>query len=180
MAIQTINIGTYANDGTGDDLRTAFEKVNANFTVLDAEAAISEGANLGTGAGIFASKNSATLEFKSLTSTDGTVTITPSSTSIDLKSSPNIVDDTTPQLGGNLDLNDHHVYGGDVQTTVYGYDVPAIFGLFSMLLNTNQINLDLGSFSYPSQGSIDLNGTGNINFLDSNNNQTEIDFGTFE
>ena len=34
MAIQTINLGTYANDGTGDDLRTAFQKVNANLTEL--------------------------------------------------------------------------------------------------------------------------------------------------
>ncbi len=34
MALQTINLGTYANDGTGDDLRTAFLKVNANLTEL--------------------------------------------------------------------------------------------------------------------------------------------------
>ncbi len=34
MALQTINLGTYANDGTGDDLRTAFEKVNSNLTEL--------------------------------------------------------------------------------------------------------------------------------------------------
>jgi len=32
MPLQEINLGTYANDGTGDDLRTAFEKVKANFT----------------------------------------------------------------------------------------------------------------------------------------------------
>ncbi len=34
MALQTINLGTYANDGTGDDLRTAFQKVNANLVEL--------------------------------------------------------------------------------------------------------------------------------------------------
>jgi len=34
MAIQTINIGQNANDGTGDDLRTAFDKVNDNFDYL--------------------------------------------------------------------------------------------------------------------------------------------------
>jgi hypothetical protein len=34
MAKQTINIGTTANDGTGDPLRSAFTKVNANFTEL--------------------------------------------------------------------------------------------------------------------------------------------------
>jgi len=34
MAQQTINIGTTANDGTGDPLRTAFDKVNDNTTEL--------------------------------------------------------------------------------------------------------------------------------------------------
>jgi len=34
MAKQTINIGTAANDGTGDPLRTAFTKTNANFTEI--------------------------------------------------------------------------------------------------------------------------------------------------
>lgn len=44
MALQTINLGTYANDGTGDDLRTAFEKVKANFLEL---ASTVYGANVG-------------------------------------------------------------------------------------------------------------------------------------
>ena len=34
MAKQTINIGATANDGTGDQLRTAFTKANDNFTEL--------------------------------------------------------------------------------------------------------------------------------------------------
>jgi len=34
MAKQTIGIGTTANDGTGDAIRTAFDKVNQNFTEL--------------------------------------------------------------------------------------------------------------------------------------------------
>jgi len=34
LSLQTINIGDYANDGTGDDLRTAFAKVNLNFDTL--------------------------------------------------------------------------------------------------------------------------------------------------
>ena len=32
MAKQTINIGVAANDGSGDPLRTAFDKINDNFT----------------------------------------------------------------------------------------------------------------------------------------------------
>jgi hypothetical protein len=55
MAIQLVNLGTYANDSTGDDLRTAFNKVNANFTELDTIVAVNA-ANLGTGTGVFASK----------------------------------------------------------------------------------------------------------------------------
>lgn len=34
MAQQTIDIGSAANDGTGDPLRTAFDKANDNFTEL--------------------------------------------------------------------------------------------------------------------------------------------------
>ena len=38
MAQQTINIGSSASDGTGDELRVAFDKVNDNFTELYATA----------------------------------------------------------------------------------------------------------------------------------------------
>lgn len=37
MTQQTINVGATANDGTGDPLRTAFTKINANFTELYSE-----------------------------------------------------------------------------------------------------------------------------------------------
>jgi hypothetical protein len=50
MAKQTINIGTTANDGTGDPLRTAFDKVNSNFTELYADdAGDVNSVNAGTG-----------------------------------------------------------------------------------------------------------------------------------
>lgn len=68
MAIETINIGTIANDGTGDDLREAFRKVNDNFEILDLRDPESTTAsNLGDiGEGIFASKNGDDLQFKKL------------------------------------------------------------------------------------------------------------------
>lgn len=34
MAKQTVNLGSSANDGTGDPLRTAFDKINDNFDEL--------------------------------------------------------------------------------------------------------------------------------------------------
>ena len=50
MTIQNINIGNIANDGTGDDLREAFRKVNENFDELDLRQPESTtGAGIGTG-----------------------------------------------------------------------------------------------------------------------------------
>ena len=43
MARQNVNIGTVANDGTGDDLRTAMQKVNDNFTELYGASAFGSG-----------------------------------------------------------------------------------------------------------------------------------------
>ena len=68
MTIQTINIGNVVNDGLGDDLRTAFEKVNANFSDLSTQLTITA-TNVGTvGVGVFKEKVGADLKFKKLVS----------------------------------------------------------------------------------------------------------------
>lgn len=65
MAIQTINVGNAANDGTGDDLREAFIKINQNFQVLDS--GITSGENLGSsGAEVFAGTVDNVLNFRRL------------------------------------------------------------------------------------------------------------------
>ena len=43
MAKLTVNIGTSANDRTGDTLRGAFEKINSNFTELYGKVTVLEG-----------------------------------------------------------------------------------------------------------------------------------------
>ena len=68
MALQTINLGLIANDGTGDDLREAFTKVNLNFADLDERAAniTAENAAVGAGFGTFKEKIDNTLYFRDL------------------------------------------------------------------------------------------------------------------
>lgn len=68
MAVQLINIGNVANDGTGDDLREAFIKVNQNFEELDLrDDEQTTASNLGVeGEGLFLRRNVYDLEFKKL------------------------------------------------------------------------------------------------------------------
>ena len=83
MAIQTIYLGNVVNDGLGDDLRTAFQKVNANFSSLAEELTITVGNATSSGESLFKQKTGSTLEFKtlsagskiSLNSTTDTITI---------------------------------------------------------------------------------------------------------
>ena len=70
MSINLINIGNVVNDGLGDDLRTAFEKVNANFSDLQAQVGAS-GFNVGAGFGIFKNRVGGNLNFKSLLVDEG-------------------------------------------------------------------------------------------------------------
>jgi hypothetical protein len=85
MAINYIDVGIIANDGTGDDLREAFIKVNDNFEELDLriveETVIVSGGSLGVP--VYAGKINGENVFKrlvaganvSLASTDNTITI---------------------------------------------------------------------------------------------------------
>jgi hypothetical protein len=68
MTIQPINIGNVVNDGLGDDLRTAFQKVNANFSDLSAQLTITAVNVNNTGVGVFKEKVGAELRFKNLVS----------------------------------------------------------------------------------------------------------------
>jgi len=151
MPIQRIEIGGYANDGTGDDLRTAFNKVNANFALLDSDAQINDGVNLGSGTAVLKGKTSTILQFKSITSTDNSVTLTATDNTVNLKANTRLVEDITPALGGNLNLNNRDIVGaGDVKASVYGIDIVALNSMIALLIESNNnIAIDFGSFNNP-------------------------------
>ena len=162
MPIQTIEIGGYANDGTGDDLRTAFEKVNANFTILGATVGITNGANLGGGTGVFAQRHPTDpiLQFKTVTSTDNSVEITNTSTTVNLKNKSVLLNDPSPTLGANLNLGGHYIYNGDVQTTIFGIDMRNTNALLELLITSNSVVVDFGSFLNPTNSSFNLDFNG--------------------
>ena len=218
MALQTINIGTLANDGTGDDLREAFIKVNQNFDDLDLRSPESTSvSNLGnTGEGVFAQKVGSALQLKKLVQ-GSNVTLTSSTTGITINatgglqqlnvvsdvgsmqladgqtlniqggagantsvsgniltinSTADVVSDTTPQLGGNLDAQGNDISNvntltasnfagaltGNVQGLVYGVDIRNI--------EPNTAGFDFGSLSNDVRGLSDW-----LIY------QTDIDFG---
>ena len=229
MAIQTINLGNYANDGSGDDLRTAFNKVNANFALLGTDIPLADGANLGTntitvtrfltksgagpysvtlviatqgtvppanqyyyvsgntnplynghwyctnsttssvtlsyptdpgvfgtadgtvvslGIGIYKSKNTNIAEFKSLTSSDNSISISATANNIDIKSGTGLINDKNPTLGGNLNINGYRIIDtigtGNIEANIYGIRVDVLDAIFALMLQTNSFNIDLG------------------------------------
>jgi hypothetical protein len=150
MSIQTINIGGYANDGTGDDLRTAFLKVNANFAELNSEINIGNAVNIGSGNGLFAQKNGVNLEFKTLTSTNGTVSITSTANTVNLAASSDVSSDTSPDLGGNLDLNGFKIIDssltGNIEAPIYGLNIPIINALVELIILSRNVYIDFGGF----------------------------------
>ena len=69
MPKQTVNLGSSANDGTGDPLRTAFDKINDNFDELYLYSTASSGNNITITGNTIASDN-----------TNGNITLDPNGT----------------------------------------------------------------------------------------------------
>lgn len=172
MPIQTINLGNYANDGTGDDLRTAFKKVNENFELVGGTLGIINGENLGSGAAVFKQRDNAnlTLEFKTLTSTDNSIEITSTDNTVNLKGLSLLENDPSPSLAADLELNGNNITTGsegygDIRTTVWGIDVRNLNSLMEMFIQAGTVTLDFGSIIDGTTGTpdapanvVDLNG----------------------
>lgn len=123
MTIQTINIGNLANDGTGDDLREAFIKVNNNFTELNNTIISTDttGQNLGSGEGIFVDKLGENLQFKSLRARDN-ITLDADGNSIYIDAIPSLKQlevktDNDGSITASPDIGIIPLYGGQNITT---------------------------------------------------------------
>jgi hypothetical protein len=123
MTVQLINIGNVANDGTGDDLREAFIKVNQNFEEIDLrddeQTTVS---NLGdTGEGVFAQKLVYDLQFKKL-SAGANVTLTSDLEKIMIAADSGVSDLTITADTGNVVLDDSAALtisgGTDISTSI--------------------------------------------------------------
>lgn len=107
MAIQIINVGNIANDGTGDDLREAFIKINNNFQELDLrDDEQTSVVNLGSvGEGLFYNKVNFELQFKRLVAgTD--ITLSSDNQAITINANGGVKSITVDSDSGNVQLSD--------------------------------------------------------------------------
>lgn len=182
MAINLINIGNIVNDGLGDDLRTAFQKVNSNFQDLEAGLTVTA-SNLGTtGAEIFKEKNGLDLEFRRLVS--GTNIM------LDQTTDAVVVNNTLPYPVTRIETNSGNVTatpgnlgqltlqgGRDIDVTAFGsvitinnvlpvtnilttFDFGPLSGNYTTAIQFSLAvaNVDFGTISYPGSTSLDLGG----------------------
>jgi hypothetical protein len=122
MAIQTINVGNIPNDGTGDDLREAFVKVNSNFLELNNSVTniAVDAENLGVaGQGVFAGISDGTLQFKKIVA-GSNVSVTSNSESVIINSTGGINSILVLTDNGSITVDGSNylgINGGDVITT---------------------------------------------------------------
>lgn len=142
MAKQTINVGITANDKQGDSLRTAFQKVNANFNELYTQLGLNDN-NLNLGAFEF---NGSTMS-----TTDSTAIIIDQATTIssDLTVGGDILPST--DNGGNLGSPTKQWKSLYVSTgTIYINNVPLSLDTNNnLLINNNPISTTISYTDIP-------------------------------
>ena len=164
MPIQTIDLGSYANDGTGDDLRTAFEKVNYNFSQLN-QTTVNNAANLGAGTPVFASKTLETLNFRSLVAGNNT-TISYDANTITINTGGGF-------LFEDLNLNTHSIIGnGNINFN--GNLTIGNNGLVN-LGSVNNVKINGGANGFV----LSTDGSGNLSWITPPAGGGNLDFGSF-
>jgi hypothetical protein len=175
MAIELIDVGNIANDGTGESLRNAFIKINNNTAELDSrQGERNTASNLGTGNyGLFSQKVITDLQFKELVPGDNIVLsanetgITISTTAINTWT---ISGDTGSKTLSSDDSVLTVVGGSNIDTSVAG-NVLTIDGTFQLEDDPDPrlaANLDLDGFDIIGNGNINITGTVTAGTLNAN------------
>lgn len=163
MALETINVGNYVNDGTGDDLRTAFIKINANFEELDLLGGQNNTiSNVGTGIGLYKEKIGVDLKLRTLKSGSGITVALDNANEISITNDRFSFDNVTADTGSvsaNDTLTTLSIVGGTgIVTSISGNTLTIEGNDYDLALDPNPNlggDLDLNGF--------DIIGTGNIN-----------------
>ena len=146
MAQQTLNIGATANDGTGDTLRVAMDKVNDNFNEIYASPIISDFITI-TGNEIRANRSNDDLVLEP----SGTGVVTAPALTVD--SNINITDNTIKTTVSNSDLvlepsgtgsvviSKVDINSGNIDNTVIGNST-AVAGTFTTLTANTSASID--------------------------------------
>lgn len=142
----TINVGTTANDGTGDDLRTAFIKVNDNFQYMGNTGFNAANINITGGANIAGTlytrgalvntgyqKYSPTANIAVTANVDvSRIILTPTGTVVSFGANitlPNITTDgTTVSISSNIAIEHLAVYGQWLSSVSPGANVSVVAG----------------------------------------------------
>lgn len=153
MAIKKINVGNAVNDGSGDDLRSAFVKVNENFDDLN-NRQDNIASNIGTGVGLYKEKVGIDLKFKSIVAGDG-ISVTGNTNTITITNTDHaLINELATNNGNDHDLvvqmnNILHTYDfgniGSQSTNVIQFILQSMTTDFGSITSPGAINLDGGS-----------------------------------
>jgi hypothetical protein len=153
MALEKINIGNFANDGSGDDLRTAFTKINDNFQELSLLGGQNNTiSNVGSGVGIYKEKIGVDLKLKSLTASSG-ITLTSSVNEINIsynKNAISIIVSDNGTLIASSNEQEIEIRGGTNISTEVIDNILTITNTYSIANDPNPVlngNLDLNNYN---------------------------------
>lgn len=188
MAVQSINIGTIANDGSGDSLRVAFDKVNQNFNELDGRFSFTNSVeNLGNGTALYHTKENNVLYFKTLVG--GTnVSLSATDNEVTINSDENFTiqadNDSVNISGAGKNFGIKGI--GNIDTAISGTDINVSIDPVGLVaLDTSPTlggNLDAGNFSITNASSITAstftgNLVGTVNGVALDNTLANLDLG---
>jgi hypothetical protein len=148
--LEEINLGNVVNDGTGDDLRTAFEKVKTNFEYLYNNGfAPVTGENVGSsGLGIFKQKNTdSNLEFRKLNAL-GPIRLQLVGDVLQLDFSPSATVDFNGQAISNVTTVTATTFSGTLAGNVVGLIRNGGTEAQNPFVNVTVLNRQVNTFDY--------------------------------